>query len=214
MQVASCSSVSTSAGLQHCCRPLPANCEPCNATALVVVRCGPFRRREVEAQGDCLPAGRERQDSAECWVAVASQEFSRQLLEDMPLQKDRRPLPPGKAAMAAMAPRMWREVQELLRGLGVGEPEQEPLFMQAGPACLRGFMGSRGSEAQGLLMSAGGPRIETSACAEQVCCMVMQLFWQGPEIKDTSHGKQSLLAGRAAHAYGHNIGSGLHCAAA
>ena len=76
-------------------------------------------------------------------MAVASQGFSRQLLEDMPLQKDGRPLPPGKAAMAAMAPRMWREVQELLRGLGVGEPEQEPLFMQAGPACLEASRAQR-----------------------------------------------------------------------
>ena len=91
------------------------------------------------AHGNRLPAGRERKDGAECWVAVASQGFSRQLLEDMPLQKDGRPLPPGKAAMAAMAPRMWGEVQDLLRGLGVGQPEQEPLFMQAGPVCLGAF---------------------------------------------------------------------------
>ena len=109
---------------------------------------------QVARAGDCLPAGRERQDGAECWVAVASQAFSRQLLEDMPLQEDGRPLPPGKAAMAAMAPRMWREVQELLRGLGVGKPEQEPLFMQAGPVCL----GAERRRGAGLALERFGPR--------------------------------------------------------
>lgn len=107
-------------------------------------------------------------------MAVASQDFSRQLLEDVPLQKDGRPLAPGTAAMAAMARRMWREVQELLRGLGVGEPEQEPLFMQAGPVRGGVLHGLRGFEAQGLLMSAKSTCRGATACADEVCCMVVQ----------------------------------------
>ena len=81
-------------------------------------------------------AGRQREDGAECWVAVASQEFSRQLLKEMPLQKDGKPSLPGKEASEKMSLRLWAEVQGLLRTLVVGNPDQEPLFMQASPSLL------------------------------------------------------------------------------
>ena len=109
-----------------------------------------------------MPAGRERQDGAECGVAVASQGCSRQLLAVMPLQKEGRPLAPGKAAMAAMAPRMWREVQELLRSLGVGEPEQEPLFMQAGPLSVGAARAER-------LLAAGLAHERWDPCRKSHC---------------------------------------------
>ncbi|CAL5226136.1 g8955 [Coccomyxa viridis] len=78
---------------------------------------------------DSSKPGRERQDGLECWVAVTTEEYAKQLLAEKPLAVDGTYVPQTQNYLSDTAAKIWTAVKGLLT-LSEGA-EQKPAYMHA-----------------------------------------------------------------------------------
>lgn len=66
--------------------------------------------------------GRERSDGLECWVAMTTEAFARQLLEEAPLTKNGAYVAQSQQYLSELAPRIWEALWGVLQPFSSGEP--------------------------------------------------------------------------------------------
>ena len=64
--------------------------------------------------------GRERTDGLECWVAMTTEVFARQLLEEAPLTKDGAYVAQSQQYLSELAPRIWEALWGVLQPFSSG----------------------------------------------------------------------------------------------
>ncbi len=79
-----------------------------------------IRSKSPSEKGKKWCAGREREDNLECWVAMTTEAFARQLLDEAPLTKDGAYVAQSQQYLSELAPRIWDALWGLLQPFSSG----------------------------------------------------------------------------------------------
>ncbi|EIE18846.1 hypothetical protein COCSUDRAFT_45008 [Coccomyxa subellipsoidea C-169] len=80
---------------------------------------------------DSSKPGREREDNLECWVAMTTEAFARQLLDEAPLTKDGAYVAQSQQYLSELAPRIWDALWGVLQPFSSGAEKPVPVYMHA-----------------------------------------------------------------------------------
>ena len=83
---------------------------------------GPYfiRSKSTSDKVKTLCAGRKRKDNLECWVAMTTEAFARQLLDEAPLTKDGAYVAQSQQYLSELAPRIWDALWGVLQPFSSG----------------------------------------------------------------------------------------------